>query len=101
MKVAVDTNELAYIEGVNGDLRQCLAAGFIQRLAEHDRLIPIQALGELYNVLVRKDGWPADRARTAVLAWRDAFDVAPTTESAIVYALDVRAAHRRSIWDSI
>src|SRR5215212_6540085 len=101
MKVAVDTNVLAYVEGVNGDLHRASAAALIQRLPEDSRLVPVQALGELYNVLVRKAGWPPDRAREAVLAWRDAFAVAPTTESAMLSAIDLAVDHRLAIWDSM
>jgi predicted nucleic acid-binding protein len=101
MKVAVDTNVLAYVEGVNGEARRRSAAALIRRLPEDTGLIPVQALGELYNVLVRKGGWPSDRARAAVLGWRDAFAVAPTTESAMVSAIDLAADHRLGIWDSV
>lgn len=101
MKVAVDTNILAYVEGVNGEARRQAAAAVLRHLPEEDRLIPIQVLGELYNVLVRKAGWSPDRARPVVLAWRDAFEIAPTTESAMVSAIDLASDHHLRIWDSV
>jgi len=61
----------------------------------------VQALGELFNVLVRKSGWARDRARTAILTWRDAFPLAPTTEASIISAADLSADHGLAIWDSI
>jgi predicted nucleic acid-binding protein len=61
----------------------------------------VQALGELYNVLVRKSGWARDRARTAILTWRDAFPVAPTSEASIIAAADLATDHGLGIWDSI
>ena len=79
MRVALDTNVLAYVEGVNGEGRQKSAIALVQALARSGTLIPVQALGELYNVLVRKSGWSADQARAAILTWRDAFPLAPTT----------------------
>jgi len=101
MKIAVDTNVLAYVEGVNGAARQDLAAALVRRLPEADRLVPVQALGELYNVLVRKAGWAADRARSAVLGWRDSFALGPTTETAMLSAIDLAADHKLRIWDSV
>lgn len=101
MKVALDTNVLAYAEGVNGDARRASAVALLRRLPEDATVVPVQALGELYNVLVRKSGWPADRARTAILSWRDAFAVAPTSEVAMIAAADLAADHRLGIWDSV
>ena len=101
MKVAVDTNVLAYVEGVNGHARRHSAAALVRCLPENDRLVPVQVLGELYNVLVRKAGWPSDRARAAVLGWRDAFALAATTETAMLSAIDLASDHKLSIWDSV
>jgi predicted nucleic acid-binding protein len=101
MRVALDTNVLAYVEGVNGAARQEAAITLLQRLPEQSAVIPVQALGELYNVLSRESGWSRSRARAAILAWRDAFALAPTTEAAIVSAIDLAADHQLGIWDSM
>jgi predicted nucleic acid-binding protein len=100
MRVAVDTNILAYVEGINGGARQLAAIDVIERIPQEFRLLPVQALGELYNVLVRKARWSPNRARATVSAWRSGFEVAPTTVSAITAAIDVAADHRLTIWDS-
>src|SRR6267143_1179668 len=102
MRVALDTNILAYVEGVNaGDGRQNAAVALLQELPKGAVLVPVQALGELYNVLVRKLGWPGERARAAVVAWRDAFGLAPTSETAMMDAVNLAADHRLGIWDSV
>ena len=101
MRVALDTNVLADVEGVNGAARQEAAITLLQRLPEQSAVIPVQALGELYNVLSRKSGSSISRARAAILAWRDAFALAQTTEAAIVSAIDLAADHQLGIWDSI
>jgi predicted nucleic acid-binding protein len=100
MSVAVDTNVLAYAEGINGEPRQVAARAVLERLPD-TAIIPVQALGELYNVLTRRAGWTADRARAAVLGWRDSWAVAPTTEPVMLSAIDLAADHRLSIWDSV
>ena len=56
MRVALDTNVLAYAEGVNGDTRRASAVVLLRQLPEDAAVVPVQALGELYNVLVRKSG---------------------------------------------
>ena len=98
---ALDSNILVYVEGVNGAAREAAARALIGRLPLKSTFVPAQALGELYNVLTRKATWPADRARAAVLAWKDGFLVAPTTMSAMIEAIDLAADHRLSVWDSV
>jgi predicted nucleic acid-binding protein len=101
MIVALDTNILVYVEGVNGAEREIASRTLIARLPENEALIPVQALGELYNVLTRKAAWLGERARLAIASWRESFALAPTTPTAIVEAIDLAARHRLSIWDSV
>ncbi len=101
MRAALDTNVLGYVEGVNGEVLWQSAAALLQNLAPGAALVPVQALGELYNVLVRKSGWAGDQARRAILTWRDAFPLVPTTETAIIAAADLAADHKLGIWDSL
>jgi predicted nucleic acid-binding protein len=54
MKVALDTNVLAYAEGANGAAMRDRALEVIQRLPVGAVVLPVQTLGELFNVLVRK-----------------------------------------------
>lgn len=101
MRVALDTNILAYIEGADDTARQAIATDIVDRLPEELRVVPVQALGELYNVLVRKVGWPRERARATVVAWRSAVTALPTTGAAMMAALDLATDHRLPIWDSV
>ena len=68
MRIALDTNLLAYAEGVNGAQRKQVSLGVVQKLSTEDIVVPVQALGELFHVLVRKAGRTPVRARTAVLS---------------------------------
>jgi predicted nucleic acid-binding protein len=54
MKIALDTNVLAYAEGANGAAMRDSALDIIQRLPQESVVLPAQTLGELFNVLVRK-----------------------------------------------
>ena len=54
MRIALDTNVLAYAEGINGAERRDVALNLIRRLPQEAAVIPVQVLGEFFNVLVRK-----------------------------------------------
>ena len=101
MKVALDTNVLAYAEATNGTAMRDKAIQLIQRLPTGVVVLPVQTLGELFNVLVRKAKRPPARARAAVLSWRDAYPVVETSATAMVSAMDLAASHGLSIWDSV
>ncbi len=101
MRVALDTNILAYAEGVNGAEKRERALDLLQRLPDHAVLVPVQALGELFNVLVLKAKRSRDVARTAVLTWRDAYAISDTSAIVMVNALDLSTDHQMRIWDAV
>src|SRR5271169_241026 len=86
MKVALDTNVLAYAEGTNGAAMRDRALQVIQRLPVGAVVLPVQTLGELFNVLVRKAKRRPARARAAVLSWRDAYPMVETSACVMVDA---------------
>jgi predicted nucleic acid-binding protein len=99
--VALDTNVLAYAEGVNAGLRQQEARELVEMLPQEETLLPVQVLGELFNVLTRKAGRSRSSARDAVLSWRDTFGVVETTGEIVIIAADLAADHSMSIWDAV
>lgn len=99
--VAVDSNILAYAEGVNGTEHQLEAKAILQRLPQHSTFVPVQALGELFRVLVKKKRVAASDAYGTVRRWFDATTPIATTEAVIVAALDLAVAHQLQIWDAI
>lgn len=101
MRVALDTNILAYAEGINGAARKADALGLIQRLPGSAVMLPVQALGELFQLLVRKASRTAAQARDAILGWRDAFPLIETSEVVIVAAAELSASHRIGFWDAV
>jgi len=98
---ALDTNLLAYAEGVNGSARRSDALRIISDLPAERVRVPVQVLGELHAVLVRKARWPGDQARAAVLAWHDAFATVGTTPDVLRDGLDLAAQHQLGTWDSL
>jgi len=101
VKVALDTNVLAYAEGTNGALMKEKALDLIQRLPAASVLLPVQTLGELFNVLVRKARRPAADARAAILGWRDAYALIDTSPDVILSAADLATDHNLGIWDAV
>lgn len=101
MKVALDTNLLAYAEGVGDAARRRLAIDVISRLPQDAAVLPVQVLGELFNVLIRKAGRSRAAARRAILAWRDGFALLGTSPAVMVAAADLVVDHKLSIWDAV
>ena len=101
MRVALDTNVLAYAEGVNGAERRRAALELIRRLPQEAVIVPTQVLGELFNVLVRKGGKTRGQARDALLSWRDTFTVVETSPEIMLTAADLATDHQLGIWDAV
>ncbi len=101
MRIALDTNILACAEGANGATMRDKALDLIERLPPGVVVLPVQTLGELYNVLVRKAKRRPVRARDAVLSWRDAYAAVETSAAVMVNAMDLAADHGLTIWDSV
>jgi predicted nucleic acid-binding protein len=101
VKVALDTNVLAYAEGVNDEGKRSIALQLVRQLPQDAAVIPVQVLGELFNVLVRKAGRSRTDARDALLAWRDTFATIETAPEIMLAAADLATDHGLSIWDAV
>ncbi len=101
MKIALDTNVLAYAEGINGAERRSTALALIRRLPQEAAIVPVQVLGELFNVLVRKGGKSRSDAREAILSWRDTYPSVETSPEAMLAAIDLATDHQLGIWDAV
>jgi predicted nucleic acid-binding protein len=101
MRIALDTNVLAYAEGINGAPRQKTALEIVAKLPGESTFVPVQVLGELFNVLVRKAGRSPEQARNAILSWQDSFPMIETSPAVLTAAVDLASRHGISIWDSV
>lgn len=101
MRVAIDTNVLAYAEGY-GDAERCgSAVRLIEQLPASAVVLPAQTLGELMRVLTGKAKRPPSMAREAVFGWADSFEVADSTWPAFQSAFDLMADHGLPVWDAL
>lgn len=101
MRVALDTNVLAYAEGINGADKRDVVLELLRDLPTEAAVVPVQVLGELFNVLTRKAGKSRAEAREAILGWRDAFPLVETTPEVMLAAADLATDHHFSIWDAV
>ncbi len=101
MRLVLDTNILAYVEGVNTTEQQLTAASLIKRIPTQSAVVPAQVIGELFNVLTRKARRPPSVARTVCADWARNYEVIPTTAAVLSDAFDLATQHRLATWDAV
>jgi predicted nucleic acid-binding protein len=101
VRIALDTNTMAYAKGVGDAKRSIAARDHLAQLPGNLLIIPTQTLSELHRVLTGKAGRTAADARLSILSWSDAFDGADSTFEAMRAALDFAADHHLPIWDAL
>ncbi len=101
MRAALDTNILAYAEGVGDETRGEIALDLLGSLPTDRIILPAQTLGELFRVLTGKAKRSPDASRQALLDWSDSYEVADSTFSAFQSAFDLCVDHHLQIWDAL
>ena len=101
MRIALDTNILAYAEGVGDESRCAGAIRLIEQLPAELVLLPAQALGELFRVLTHKAKRGAEPSRKAIMTWADSFEIADSSWPAFQAAIDLAIDHGLQIWDAL
>jgi predicted nucleic acid-binding protein len=101
LKIALDTNILAYAEGVNGAARANEAIAILSRLSAGDIIIPIQALAELFNVLVKRGKCSRDEAEGVISRWLDVRATEDTTHARLAQAMALSRLHQLNIFDAV
>jgi len=101
MRVALDTNILAYAEGLGDEARCSSAFRLIEQLPGDCVLLPAQTLGELSRVLTGKAKRSPASTREAILGWADSFEVLDSTWPAFQSAFDLTVDHNLPIWDAL
>ena len=101
MRVALDTNIRAYAEGVDGESMQQRVLQVMHSLDPSQMVVPVQALGELFNVLVRKGGRTRDDARQRVEEWRAELSVVDTSYEVLLAGVELSTKHQLFVWDAV
>lgn len=105
MRVALDSNILAYIAGVSrsadDDGKIAKVRELMSRLAESVSLVaPAQTLGELFVVL-RRSGASAEEAREILLEFAEAFGTSASETRIALSAADLVVDHKLQFWDAL
>jgi predicted nucleic acid-binding protein len=100
LKVALDSNVLLYAEGLGDERRARIALSLVKVLPE-STFLSVQALGEVYNVIVRKGGFSRDEAHHAANRWQARFITTDVDNTVMAQALGLAARHQLSIWDAV
>ena len=101
MRIALDTNILAYAEGIGDTAHKTAALDLIENLPQQDIVLPAQSLGELYRILTGKAHRSPRTARDTILQWADSFVCVDSTWTAFQGAFDLAVDHHLSIWDAL
>jgi predicted nucleic acid-binding protein len=105
MRVALDSNILAYLAGVSrsaeDDDKIVKVRELMSQLAKSVSLIaPAQTLGELFVVL-RRSGASAEEAREVLLEFAEAFGTSASGTRTALSAADLVVDHKLQFWDAL
>lgn len=105
MRVALDSNILAYLAGVSrsaeDDDKIAKVRELMPQLAKSVSLIaPAQTLGELF-VILRRSGASAEEAREVLLEFAEAFGTSASETRTALSAADLVVDHKLQFWDAL
>ena len=105
MKVALDTNILAYAAGIvaapDDPPKVEASRDVVARLMDAVQLVaPVEVLGELFHLARRRTGDQAF-ARDAVERAAAQFETVASTQPRLLAAVDLAADHKLQLWDAL
>jgi predicted nucleic acid-binding protein len=103
--VALDTNFIAYAEGVLSaaadQAKHELSVRLVAAMAQETIVVARQALAEFHSLLVRKERLTARAASERIGVWAMRSRLVDTDQAVFEAALDLAAAHNLQIFDAI
>ena len=105
VRIAFDSNILLYLSGLakaTSDVVKIASSRKLHfELAQRcDCVMPLQAAGEVYTVLVRA-GQSRSEARNGVTELEKLFETATAGTETFAMALDLAVEHKLQLWDSL
>jgi predicted nucleic acid-binding protein len=101
MLIALDTNILAYAEGINDANRQKTTIEILRLIPRDNIIVPVQCLGELFNVMATKAKRKPDEIHGSIIQWEKTYKTANSTFSALFNASILVERHKFQIWDAL
>lgn len=98
---AFDSNILVYAEGLNDPVREIRARQLRMGLGPTRIVLPLQAVGEFYNVLTRKYLKPTKFVQELCDDWLNSAKAIAATDQTFADAIELAAAHGFQIWDAL
>ncbi len=98
---AFDSNILVYAEGLNDPVREIGAKQLRTELGPNRIVLPLQAVGEFYNVLTRKYLKPAQMVQALCDDWLNSIEAVAATDQTFRDAIELAAATGLQIWDAV
>lgn len=98
---AFDSNMLVYAEGLNDPVREIQAGRLRAKLGPDRIVLPLQAVGEFYNVLTRKYRKPALTVRALCDDWLASVQAVAATERTFHGAIELAAGSGLQFWDAL
>lgn len=90
MRIALDTNFVAYAEGLDDDVRGARASAVIGLLARHELVMPVQVCAEVVQLVGRKFRRGTEAAIVILRRWQRICPIRPESSSAVLaVALDL------------
>lgn len=100
-RFTLDTNVLVYSVDNTAGRRHQLAFEIVDRAAEGECWLTLQALGEFYTAVTRKSIVPRSEAVAQIADWLELFPTVTASAAAVRAALAEAAMKRASYWDAL
>lgn len=100
MRVAVDTNILVYAHGIGDEGRVTRADALIPALRNR-LVVPMQVVGELFNVLTRKARLDKALVLKSIELIAEAGQIAAASPQTLSRAIHLSIDHGFQIWDAL
>jgi predicted nucleic acid-binding protein len=101
IRFTIDTNILIYSVDSAAGIRHKLAVEIVDRAAELDCWITLQAISEFYAAVTRKGIVPPTDAAALANDWLEIFPSVAASKAAVYTALADAAAGRAAYWDAL
>lgn len=100
-RFSIDTNILIYSIDKDAGTRHDQARVMVDRLADADCVLTLQALAEFFHAVTRKNKMPVAEAASMVCDWMELFPVATADGRNLKEAMRLKEQEGFSFWDAM
>jgi predicted nucleic acid-binding protein len=100
-RFSIDTNILVYSIDKDVGPKQEVASALVDRLADKDCVLTLQALAEFFHAVTRKNKVPIGDAAAMVQDWIELFPVAVADDRVLRGAMHLKEQEGFSFWDAM